>query len=135
MPDHKTIGHHHPAARASVYRYGGEQDVTLRVRVQDEEIRKIGVDHDGYENVFALVPMEDGSWKRFDLGYGGMSYDRLGPSYDMFYLHLSGPEKVSLEALRQSGVAFGVEVSGAHDEEPTTIWLQGFADNYKLEEF
>ena len=39
---------------------------------------------------------------------------------------------VSLDDLRQKGVAFGIDISGPNGQNPSTIWLQGFDDNYKL---
>jgi hypothetical protein len=133
----KVVGHNSPAAYGSVYQHGQNSDVNLSVRVDDKKVRELGVDHDGFEKVFALVPQKDGDWKRVDLQYGGSYGDRGGGGpYDNYSLSLSGwKDNVSLDDLRNRGVAFGVEVSGAGGKDPSTVWLQGFDDNYKLKTF
>lgn len=120
------------AASAEVYRSGDQ--VQLSVRVKDDGVRAEGVKHDGYEKVFALVPQRSGEWRRVDMSFSGVGYDRGGGGpTDYYRASLSGwTDNVSLDDLRQKGVAFGLEVSGPHGEEQQTIWLQHRDDNFKL---
>jgi len=132
----KVLGHSDQAARGNVVKdYHDNSNVALEVQVNDQKIRDLGVEHDGYEKPFALVPTRAGSWKRVDLEFSGSSYTRFGPSTpnDTYRKLLNGWDgDISLDDLRQKGVAFGIDVSGRDGQNPSTIWLQGFDDNYKL---
>lgn len=126
----RTIGKNNPAAYSQVYKNYNSDSVSLGVQVNDKAIRDQGVAHNGYEKVFALVPQENGEWKRFDLQYTGSYTDRGGgPPRDSYSLVLNVGDGVTLDALKAQGVAFGVEVDSGKGE---TLWLQGWGDNYKL---
>jgi hypothetical protein len=106
-------------------------DVVVSVSVSDDEIRKQGVTHDGYEKAFAMLQGSDGQWHRYELQYTGSWANRGGGGVrDNYSLVIPGNE-VSLDGLRKDGVAFGLEVSGPNGQDGATVWLQNFADNYK----
>lgn len=129
----RVIGKNNNGAWANVYkRYDG--GVSLTVGVQDDKIREQGVDHNGYEKAFALVPQANGEWKRYELDYAGSSFNRgVGAATDNFGVVLDGwDDDVKLDDLRQRGVAFGLEVTGHDGKSTETLWLQGYEDNYKL---
>lgn len=131
----KVLGHSNPAARGNVGKDYHDSNIALEVQVNDQKIRDLGLEHDGYEKPFALVPTRDGSWKRVDLEYSGASYTRFGSSTpnDTYRKVLDGwTGDVSLDDLRNKGVAFGIDVSGPNGQNSSTVWLQGFDDNYKL---
>ena len=131
----KVLGHSDPAARAGVVKDYHDQNISLEVQVNDQKIRDLGVEHDGYEKPFALVPTRNGDWQRIDLQFSGSSYNRFGaPSpNDTYRKVLDGwTSNVNLDDLRQKGVAFGIDVAGPNGQNPSTIWLQGFNVNYKL---
>jgi hypothetical protein len=129
----KVLGQRNPAATANIWRSSTDDKVALNVTVDDKKIREAGLAHDGYEKVFALVPKSDGSWQRYDLEYSGPSYNRgaQGPK-DAYSLFIGGWDDVKLDDLRTKGVAFGLEVSGPNGQDASTVWLQGYGDNYKL---
>ena len=114
--------------------YLGNNDLSLNMRVNDVSLRNItGREHDGLERPFALVPTTDGGWKRMDLEYISTYNDRGGSANDSYSLNLGNPTNadVSLDRLHNEGVAFGLEISGAHGSNPTTVWLQHYGDNYR----
>lgn len=116
------------AAWAYVGKHGGSTSTAhVQVEVKDEEIRKLGVAHDGYEKVFAYVPDQNGNWNKHYLKYNGTN---SAYNTDSYGLDLRG--NVRVEDLRQMGVAFGIEISGQNGKDPSTVWLQGWNDNYKL---
>ncbi|MBN2362475.1 MAG: hypothetical protein JXR83_23685 [Deltaproteobacteria bacterium] len=129
----KVLEQRHPAATVNIWRSSIDDRVALDVTVDDKKIREEGLAHDGYEKVFALVPKSDGSWQRYDLEYAGPSCDRDEQGTKNTYsLFLSDWDDVTLDDLRQKGVAFGLEVSGPDGKNAATVWLQGFGDNYRL---
>lgn len=125
------LGHHSKAASARVSSWNLNTNVTLDVTVKDEEIRKMGIAHDGYEKVFALVPSRkhQDKWERIELTHvgGGDNSDHY-----RFELNPWRDDNYRLEDLRQRGVAFGIEVSAGYGKDRTTLWLQKPGDDYKL---
>lgn len=119
---------------ASPNAYVSGDDLSLRVNVDDKKLRDAtGRPNDGLEKAFALVPTRDGGWKRVDLSYESTWQDRGGGGpYDSHGLRIDNlaNQGFSLDRVRTEGVAFGLEISGAHGSDPTTVWLQHFGDNH-----
>ena len=127
----KILGHHDAGASGSVYM--DNRGVELNVEVDDNKLRQEGVAHDGYEKAFALLPTKDGGWERVDLSYSGSFTERGGgDSMDTHtkFVDPMSDNNVSLDRLRDQGVAFGLDCTGPNGEK-TTVWLQNANDNYK----
>jgi hypothetical protein len=112
-------------------------DVRLYVTVNDKELRKAGVDFDGKEEAFALVPTrvkEKGKtvikWVEHELAYAGTQSDRGGNTYDRHELLLP-PKGVNLNDLRNLGVAYGLRTNDGKGHVDTQ-WLQYGDSNFKL---
>jgi hypothetical protein len=120
-------------ANANVYK-AGNGDVILTVGVKDERIRGQGIQHDGYEDVFALIRNpQTGNWDKHKLQYTGSWTDRGGGGpTDSYELRLPAGQW-DYDALKNHGVAFGIDVAPSYQHhDPTTVWLQYANDNYRL---
>lgn len=120
-----------PATTGSVEVTDQLCNLDLKVGVNDDEIRKLGVVHRIDEHPFAWLPMKDGTWRRFELEPDPECHTSEYP--DFYQLHL-GPTGVKIpdldfEALKPEGAAFGLDVTGSEGSEPTTLWLQDWEKN------
>lgn len=132
MANNINIGKTQGAATANVWVPPSNDALNVGMSISDNRLRNMGIETDGLEKPFVLVP-KNGEWKRYELQYGG-SYSNRGSSEvrDTYNLRLDlGNEHLSLNEVQRLGVAFGLDVTGPYGSNPTTVWLQGFEDNYR----
>ncbi|MCB9653814.1 MAG: hypothetical protein H6729_06760 [Deltaproteobacteria bacterium] len=132
MANNITIGKGQQAATANIWVSPSEDAINLELSVSDNRLRNLGIETDGLEKPFVLIP-KHGTWTPYFLQYGG-TYSNRGSNEirDGYNLHIDlAGEGFDLNEIKQRGVAFGLDVSGAYGSNPTTVWLQGFDDNYK----
>jgi hypothetical protein len=109
-------------------RMAPKPEFVMAVGIRDQEIRKAAPGFDGYEKAFALVPRYyagDIMWEKMPLKYAGTSGIVEQRDYHSLWLD---PAKVDLNAIRNHGVAFGVETNVG------TFWGQGYAQNVQMHE-
>lgn len=99
--------------------------ISLRLKVEDERVREQASDFDSMEQAFAIVPMQDGSWKQFHLGYSGDMRDRSGVRYDNHTRELTAADGIDLEKIQREGVAFGLSTNRG------TLYAQQFGENLR----
>jgi hypothetical protein len=119
-----------PVANATVSLVTRLGNLEANLDVGDNQVRALGIQDDGFEKPFALVPINDGSWKRLDMTYNATIKGRDYYGLEMGLLGANVPG-LDFEAVRRQGVAFGIDVSGPNGADPTTLWLQSSGDNYK----
>jgi hypothetical protein len=113
--------------------------VKLSVQVNDKSVRENGVDFDGLEKAFALVPTRNNSngieWKRIDLEFQGTRTDRAGQSWDAHNVTVNTSAfTVREEDLRTLGVAFGLETKNGRGQ-GDNVWLQNSGNNFKPDDY
>ncbi|MCB9652615.1 MAG: hypothetical protein H6729_00595 [Deltaproteobacteria bacterium] len=132
MANDINIGKGQQAASANVWMSPNDDHLNLGMSISDSRLRSLGIETDGLERPFAIVP-KNGEWKRYDLQYGG-TYSNRGSNEvrDSYNLSLNlEHEGIHFDEIKGAGVAFGLNVSGSYGTTPTTLWLQDYGDNYR----
>ena len=105
--------------------YLATNKLSLQMRVDDAHVREDNNGFDGMEQVFAIVPMKDGSWERFAMGYSGDRVDRSGRREDLHKRTVTADDGVDFDKVQKEGIAFGMETNVG------TLYVQRFGDNYR----
>ncbi|MBK8012393.1 MAG: hypothetical protein IPK13_13670 [Deltaproteobacteria bacterium] len=132
MANDINIGKGQQAASANVWMSPNDDTLNIGMSISDSRLRSLGIETDGLERPFVIVPRH-GEWKRYDLQYGG-TYSNRGSNEirDSYNLCLNlEREGLSLDEVKAEGLAFGLNVSGSYGSDPATLWLQGYGDNYR----
>ncbi len=97
----------------------------LRLGVDAERLARAGVAFDARTaRAFALVPREDGTWRRVELDAQPTTDEGETPAV---VFSGQGPQGDEAAAVWRDGVAFGLEVPGY--EATTTVWAQRPGEN------
>ncbi len=124
-----------PATNIGDFAVGAQRpkDLSVEVKVNDDQIRHDNPGFDGLESVFALVPRRadgDVRWERHNLAYAGSSRRIVGGELfsgrpqkrdDLHRLHLKG---VDAQTVQELGIAFGAQTNVG------TVWAQSLGANF-----
>lgn len=104
-------------------------DGTLAITgvVTDDEIRKLGIKHDGYEKVDAYIPTANGGpWQKVALKFETQVAVGGNAPRDIYDATVKlSPEQQ--DAVRSGGIAFGIHLNSGED-----LWAQKPGDNARV---